>query len=83
MRKCDLIEYFSDKINKVNLIKINLNNLKETLRIQKEINCKDYEELKKLYDSSFKASNSLVEAIQNTIRRFNLNINFLVISYEN
>ena len=62
------------------MIKINLNNLKETLKIQKEIKCKDYEQLKQLYDSSYKASNSLVEAIQKSKRRLNLNINFLVIS---
>lgn len=79
LRKSDLVEYFSDKINKVNLIDINLNHLKSNLKLQKDIGCNDYEEIKALYDASLQASNSLVEAIQKSIRTLNLNISFFII----
>jgi hypothetical protein len=79
IRKSDLVEYFSDKINKVNIIDINLNQLKENIRLQHDLNCNNYQEINSLFNSSLKATTSLVEAIQKSIRRLNLNISFFVI----
>jgi hypothetical protein len=73
------VEYFSDKINKVNLIDINLNQLKDNLRLQQDLGCNNYQEINSLYNTSLKATSSLVEAIQKSIRRLNLNISFFVI----
>jgi len=80
VRKSELIEYFSDKINNVNLIKLNLENIREIVILQKEFDCPESEKLKNYYDDSLKAANNLVEAIQNSIRKHNLNISFLIIS---
>jgi hypothetical protein len=79
VRKIELVEYFSDKINKVNLIKLNLENLRDIIKLQKEFDCEDYYTIIKYYEGSLKAANDLVEAIQNSIRKHNLNISFLVI----
>lgn len=80
VKKSELVEYFSDKINKVNLIKLSLENLREIIKLQREFECEDYETINEYYEGSFKAANNLVEAIQNSIRKHNLNISFLVIS---
>jgi len=80
IRKSELIEYFSDKINNVNLIKLHLENLRDVFKLQKEFECEGFETISKYYDGSLKAANNLVEAIQNSIRKHNLNISFLVIS---
>lgn len=80
MKKSELIEYFSDKINKVNLIKINLDNLSSAIKLQKEFKCPDFEQINEYYESGIKATNGLIEEIQNSIRKHNLNISFLVIS---
>lgn len=80
IRKSELIEYFTDKINNVNLVKLNLENLRDVIKLQKEFECEDHETINKYYEGSIKAANSLVEAIQNSIRKHNLNISFLIIS---
>jgi len=80
VRKSELIEYFSDKINNANLIKLNLDNLKDVIKLQNELQCEDFANTNKYYEGSLKVANSLVEAIQISIRKHNLDVSFLVLS---
>jgi len=76
----ELIIRFSDYINRVNLVKIQLFEMKTNLDLLKAANCSNYDDNVKYYDGIVKKANQLIEIIQDTIRKQNLNINFIVIT---
>lgn len=76
----ELIVKFSDYINRVNLAKIELFEMKTNLDLLKSANCSNYEDNNKYYDIIMKKANQLIEIIQDSIRKQNLNINFIIIT---
>lgn len=78
--KQDLIVRFSEYINRVNLVKIQLFEMKSNLDLLKASYCPNYDENAKTYDSIMKKANILIEIIQDSIRKQNLNINFLIMT---
>ena len=78
--KQDLVAKLSDQINKMNIIKINLFDLQPSLDLMKSINCTNLQENQNKFNSTLKLATGLVESLQNSIRKSNLNTNFLIIS---
>lgn len=78
--KQDLIIKFSDYINKINLIKIELFKLTNLIELQKRVNCSIYESNNCKFQAAFRKTNHLIEVIQDAIRKQNLNVNFIVIN---
>lgn len=78
--KQDIIVKFADYINRLNIVKINLNQLSGNQELLKKSNCSMYEKNNIVYQATVKSSGLLIEAIQDTIRKQNLNVNFIVIS---
>lgn len=76
----ELIVKFSDYINRVNLAKIQLFEMKTNLDLLKAASCSNYDDNSKYYDNMMKKANQLIEIIQDSIRKQNLNINFIVIT---
>ncbi len=76
----ELIIKFSDYINRVNLVKILLFEMKSNLNLLKDASCSNYDENSKFYDNIMKKANQLIEIIQDSIRKQNLNINFIIIT---
>ena len=74
----ELIVKFSDYINRVNLAKIQLFEMKTNLDLLKTASCSNYDDNSKYYDKIMKKANQLIEVIQDSIRKQNLNINFIV-----
>ena len=69
---------FSDYINRVNLVKIQLFEMKTNLDLLKSATCSNYNDNSKYYENIMKKANQLIEIIQDSIRKQNLNINFIV-----
>lgn len=78
--KQDLVAKLSDQINKMNIIKINLFDLQPSLDLMKSISCTNLQENQNKFNSTLKLATGLVESLQNSIRKSNLNTNFLIIS---
>ena len=78
--KQDLVAKLSDQINKLNIIKINIYDIQPTLDLMKKINCTNSGDNEKIYSITVKKAAGLVESLQNSIRKSNLNANFLIIS---
>lgn len=78
--KQDIIVKFSHQINNVNLIKVSVLDYINIIELLKNSKCSNYEKNNELYQFAMKNSGSLVESIQNYIRKSNLNVNFLIIS---
>jgi hypothetical protein len=78
--KQELIIRFSDYINRVNLIKIDLYQLTNVVEILRKVECPNYELNNKKYQETLKNANQLIEVIQDSIRKQNLNVNFIVIT---
>jgi hypothetical protein len=76
----ELIIKFSEYINRVNMIKIHLLELNSNLDLLKAVSCPNYEDNLNNFDSIMKKTNTLIEIIQNSIRKQNLNINFIIIN---
>ncbi len=79
LTKQKLVEKTSEKINSLNFIKVQLSSLQSELNLLKKFNCKNFDENNKISSYLLKWTSSLVETIQNAIRKTNLNINFLII----
>jgi hypothetical protein len=78
--KQDLIIKFSDYINKINLIKIELFKLTHLIEMLKRAECSMYKVNNDKFQAALRKTNQLIEAIQDAIRKQNLNVNFIVIS---
>ena len=78
--KQDLVAKVSDKVNKINIIKFNVYYVKIILEIMNSIGCIKFNENEKLFKNLLKQSNLIVEGLQNSIRKKNLNVNFLILS---
>jgi hypothetical protein len=78
--KQDLVAKLSDQVNKINIIKINIHDIQPTLDLMKKINCTNFKENQKKFKATIKKAAGLVESLQNSIRKSNLNTNFLIIS---
>jgi hypothetical protein len=75
MMRQEYILKFSEYVNKINQIKIHLFKLRFLPFLQKELNCTvDNIQI------SFKKASQLIEVIQDSIRKHNLNVNFIVLS---
>jgi hypothetical protein len=79
LTKQNLVQKTSEKINELNYIKVKLSSIQSELNLLKKLNCKNYEENNQVLTNLLKWTSSLVETIQNAIRKTNLNINFLII----
>lgn len=79
--KQETIIKFSDYINSINLIKVELYHANFSLQIVKNAGCtRTYESNNEKFQATLKRANLLIEAIQDSIRKQNLNVNFIVIS---
>jgi hypothetical protein len=78
--KQDVVVKISDQINKVNFIKFNTYYIKSSIKLMKELECPQYKSNHDMYKLLKKNTNTLVEGIQNSMRRKNLNLNFLIFS---
>jgi len=76
----ELIIRFSDYINRVNLVKIQLFEMNTNLDLLKSLNCPNHDDNLKHYEDIKKKANYLIEKIQDSIRKKNLNINFIIIT---
>lgn len=76
----ELIVKFSNYINRVNLVKIQLFEMKTNLDLLKAASCTNFDDNSKYYDNLMKKANQLIEIIQDSIRKQNLNINFIIIT---
>jgi hypothetical protein len=78
--KQELIIKFSRYINQVNIIKSDLYQLTNVIKILKDAECANYNQNNDKFNLTIKSANQLVEAIQESIRKQSLNINFVIIS---
>jgi len=76
----ELIVKFSDYINRVNMVKIELFEMRSNLDLLKASKCPNYDDNLKNYEGIMVKANQLIEIIQESIRKQNLNINFIVIT---
>ena len=61
-----LVEYFSDKIKKVNLVKLNIKKLQKITKLQKDLNCNFHTNFTQHLESSQKTLDSLEYTIERT-----------------
>lgn len=75
----EVIVKFSEIINEINLIKMELLNLNVKVLLNEKLQCKDYNIYSEKFNNIMKTANQLIEVIQDTIRKQSLNINFIII----
>lgn len=60
-------------------MKIRIYDIGISLALMKKLNCSNYDENNRIFQQTLKSANNLVEGIQNSIRKKNLNVNFLIL----
>jgi len=78
--KQDVVAKVADRLNRVNFIKFNTFFIKSLLKLTGKLGCNEFKENNRNLNLIMKNSNVLVEGIQNSIRKGNLNVNFLILS---
>ena len=78
--KQEYILKFSGYINNINFIKIELYKLRYIPIILQEIDCPQYKKETENFHLALRRTNLLIEVIQDSIRKPNLNVNFIVLS---